>query len=90
MTHRSPLVTLVGLVAAFAIMFGVNLASSAPRNSYSATPSPSPAASTQAPSDPDRRRASPTEAATPSPSVTASAEDTSEFPEQDRLRRPHR
>ena len=41
MTHRSPLVTLVGLVAAFAIMFGVNLASSAPRNSYSATPSPS-------------------------------------------------
>ena len=29
MTHRSPLVTLVGLVAAFAIMFGVNLASSA-------------------------------------------------------------
>ena len=29
MTHRSPLVTLIGLVAAFAIMFGVNLASSA-------------------------------------------------------------
>ena len=26
MTHRSPLVTLIGLVAAFAIMFGVNLA----------------------------------------------------------------
>ena len=34
MTHRSPLVTLVGLVAAFAIMFGVNLASSAARDSY--------------------------------------------------------
>ena len=62
MTHRSPLVTLVGLVAAFAIMFGVNLASSAPRNSYSATPSPSPAASTQAPS--------PTPAATTAASPT--------------------
>jgi hypothetical protein len=29
--HRSPLFTLAGLVLAFAIMFGVNLANSAPR-----------------------------------------------------------
>ncbi len=41
MTHRSPLVTLLGLVVAFAIMFGVNLASSEPRDSYTAGPSPS-------------------------------------------------
>ena len=41
MTHRSPLVTLLGLVVAFAIMFGVNLASSEPRGSYAASPSPS-------------------------------------------------
>ena len=40
MTHRSPLVTLLGLVAAFAIMFGVNIASSAPRDSYTGSPSP--------------------------------------------------
>ena len=46
MTHRSPLVTLIGLVAAFAIMFGVNLASSAPRDSYAGGASPSAAAST--------------------------------------------
>ena len=39
MTHRSPLFTLLGLVVAFAIMFGVNLASSAPRDSYRASPS---------------------------------------------------
>ena len=30
MTHRGPLVTLAGLVAAFGIFFGINLANSAP------------------------------------------------------------
>jgi hypothetical protein len=80
-THRSPLVTLVGLVAAFAIMFGVNLASSAPRDSYfGGQPSASPAAST--PASTPTPAASPTETATPSPSVTASAEDDSEFPDK--------
>ena len=64
MTHRSPLVTLLGLVAAFAIMFGVNLASSAPRDSYTGSPSPA---------------ASPTAAAT-SPAAPTSAPATSEPP----------
>lgn len=75
MTHRSPLVTLAGLLAAFAIMFGVNLASSAPPNSYnqpSASPAATPPAATTA--------ASPAETPTPSPSVSAPAEDDSEFP----------
>jgi len=58
--HRSPLVTLIGLVAAFAIMFGVNLASSAPAGSY-ASPGPGAAATTGAPT------AGPTSVA-PSPS----------------------
>ena len=81
MTHRSPLVTLVGLVAAFAIMFGVNLASSAPRDSYvGGQPSASPAAST--PASTPTPAASPTETATPSPSATASAENDSEFPDK--------
>ena len=34
MTHRSPLVTLAGLVVAFGTMFGINLASSAPPGEY--------------------------------------------------------
>lgn len=72
MTHRSPLVTLIGLVAAFAIMFGVNLASSAPRDSYFGPPSASPAASTPAPT--------PTQAATTAASPSPSAQDNSEFP----------
>jgi hypothetical protein len=80
-THRSPLVTLIGLVAAFAIMFGVNLASSAPRNSYT-EPSASPAATTPAltPTQAATTAASPTEAPTPTPTVTESADDDSEFP----------
>jgi hypothetical protein len=45
MTHRSPLVTLAGLVVAFAIMFGINLANSAPRSGEYANPSASPSAS---------------------------------------------
>jgi hypothetical protein len=81
-THRSPLVTLVGLVAAFAIMFGVNLASSAPRNSYSASPSPSAAVSTPAasPTQAATTAASPAETPAPSPTATESAVDEDEFP----------
>ena len=64
MTHRSPLVTLLGLAAAFAIMFGVNLGSSGPRDSYTGGLSPAP---------------SPTPAAT-SPAAPTSAPPTSEPP----------
>jgi hypothetical protein len=67
-THRSPLVTLLGLVVAFAIMFGVNLASSAPRDSYTAGPGATPSATAAATS-----AASPTAAATSSEPPSASA-----------------
>jgi hypothetical protein len=54
MTHRSPLVTLAGLVVAFAIMFGVNLAMERDQPPTAGVPSapayPSPAATIQAPS----------------------------------------
>jgi hypothetical protein len=70
-THRSPLVTLAGLVVAFAILFGVNLASTAPPNSDS-QPSASPATPIQAATT----AASPAETST----VTEPAEDDSEFP----------
>jgi hypothetical protein len=73
-THRSPLVTLLGLVALFAIMFGVNLASSAPRDSYTGSPSPaaSPSAAATSPADPPSAPAtSEPPSPTPSPSPTA-------------------
>ena len=86
MTHRSPLVTLIGLVAAFAIMFGVNLASSAPRDSYAGGASPSAAASTPpvasepTPSvEPTPTAAATTTAATPTPTATR-AQNESDFP----------
>ena len=81
MTHRSPLVTLLGLVAAFAIMFGVNLASSAPRDSYTAGPSPTASATAASgPADPtsaapSSEPPSPASPPTPSPSATQTAED---------------
>ncbi|HSU36748.1 MAG TPA: hypothetical protein VLJ88_13905 [Propionibacteriaceae bacterium] len=78
MTHRSPLITLVGLVAAFAIMFGVNLASSAPRDSYAGGASPTAPAST-----PPASPASTPPAASVEPTPTAAATarpDESEFP----------
>jgi len=69
-THRSPLITLVGLVAAFAIMFGVNLASSAPRDSYAGGASPPPPA-----------RPPPAASVEPTPTAAATARpDESEFP----------
>ena len=71
MTHRSPLVTLAGLVVAFGLMFGVNLASSAPPSAASA-PSVSVASATES-----------AVAETPSPSATptrsATESDESEF-----------
>jgi hypothetical protein len=69
-THRSPLVTLLGLVVAFAIMFGVNLANSAPRGSYTADPSPTPAAATSAASP--TSAAPSTESPTPAPPTSQS------------------
>jgi hypothetical protein len=85
-THRSPLVTLIGLVAAFAIMFGVNLASSAPRDSYAGGASPSaaantpPVASEPTPSvEATPTAAATTTAATPTPTATASQNE-SDFP----------
>ena len=69
MTHRSPLVTLVGLVAAFAIMFGVNLGSSAAPGTYAGGQSPTAAASTPPVASVDP---TPIPAATPT-EVTATA-----------------
>jgi hypothetical protein len=85
-THRSPLVTLLGLVAAFAIMFGVNLASSAPRDSYSAGPGSTPSATAAATSAANPTSAAPSSeppSATPPPTPSHSASKTAkgeEFP----------
>ena len=86
MTHRSPLVTLAGLVVAFAIFFGANLANSAPgqapgpgyssasasASSQDETPS-SPATTQQAsPTASQRATSSPTRCSTPAaPTTTA-------------------
>jgi hypothetical protein len=81
MTHRSPLVTLAGLVLAFAIMFGVNIANSAPRSgeyanpSASASASPTPTTEVQSPAATEK--ASP--AATPRKTATQ-APRTEQFP----------
>jgi hypothetical protein len=83
-THRSPLVTLAGLVIAFAVMFGVNIASSAPPGSYE-SPGPTQAApppsTTSAPAPPAQTAsASPDETTAPSPSAAATKDGGSEFP----------
>jgi hypothetical protein len=81
MTHRSPLVTLAGLVLAFAIMFGVNLANSAPRSgeyanpSASASASPTPTTEVQSPAATEKASS----AATPSKTATQ-APETEQFP----------
>src|SRR5215211_20224 len=63
MTHRSPLFTLAGLVIAFAVFFGINLANSAPRQAVDdGYPSASPTANT------------PTDQPSPVPSQTATEE----------------
>jgi hypothetical protein len=81
MTHRSPLVTLAGLVVAFAIMFSINIANSAPRageyanRSGSASASPPPSTEVQSPAATEK--ASP--AATPTKTATQTPE-TEQFP----------
>ena len=85
MTHRSPLVTLAGLVVAFAIFFGINLANSAPRGATgpgysSASPSASsPDQSSDTPSPPATQQASPM--ATPGETATAEPEG-DQFPDK--------
>ena len=82
MRHRSPLVTLIGLVAAFAIMFGVNLASSAPPDSY-ASPGPSAVATTAASSPaPTSAAPSPSESATAAASPSATETEDEPFPDE--------
>ncbi len=82
MTHRSPLVTLIGLVAAFAIMFGVNLAVSSATPGGEASAGPSAAATTAAPSAaPPSAAPSPSATQPASPSASAT-EDDEQFPEQ--------
>jgi hypothetical protein len=82
MTHRSPLVTLAGLVVAFAVFFGINLANSAPRQAtgpgYS---SASPSASSERN---ETQSPSPTQQASPTanPSETATVEPEGDFPEK--------
>jgi hypothetical protein len=74
--HRSPLVTLIGLVAAFAIMFGVNLAVSSATAGGAAGAGSSPAATGAAPST------VPSSAA-PSGGATTEAEtETEQFPDE--------
>ncbi len=76
MTHRSPLATLVGLVVLFAVMFGVNVARSAPRQPE-AVPAPTASASA-APTS-----VSPRPTPTPTPSQSSSAaKPTSPFPDK--------
>jgi hypothetical protein len=79
-THRSPLVTLIGLVAAFAIMFGVNLAvtSATPGSEASAGPS----ATTTAASSPTSASAAPSPSATAPASPSASEDPDEQFPDQ--------
>ena len=85
MTHRSPLVTLAGLVVAFAIFFGINLANSAPRQATgpgysSASPSSSSLdQGSETPSSPATQSASPSA----SPSETGTAEpEGDQFPDK--------
>ena len=82
MTHRSPLVTLAGLVIAFVVMFGVNLASSAPAGSYQSPGSTpvAPSPTTAPPLPTETASASPAETKAPSPSATESEDGDSEFP----------
>lgn len=79
MTHRSPLVTLVGLVAAFAIMLGMNSAN-APAPGAAAPETPAPTATTAAPTPPTATAPSPTPSPTVSTTPTPEAE--AQFPDQ--------
>jgi hypothetical protein len=72
MTHRSPLVTLAGLVVAFAIFFGINLANSAPRQATG----PGYSSASPSSSSLDQGSETPSSPATQSPSPSASPSET--------------
>ena len=81
MTHRSPLVTLAGLVVAFAIMFTINIANNPERAEQPASASASPVASatpsTEVQSPAATEKASP--AVTPTKTATQ-APEAEQFP----------
>lgn len=71
MTHRSPLVTLAGLVVAFAIMFGVNIALDRDEPATAARPSASASASSAGTSQVPSPGATGTASASTSPTTSA-------------------
>ena len=81
MKHRSPLLTLAGLVVAFAVMFGANYAGASregaaadvPGASASPVPSASAATAADPPSEPPTDPPTASEVATPAPGATATA-----------------
>jgi hypothetical protein len=76
--HRSPLLTLLAVAVAFAIMFSVNMLASPPGSSSTGTPTPAAPATASASSGSQETG---TAAASPSPRATKSAED-SKFPQK--------
>jgi hypothetical protein len=78
--HRSPLLTLLAVAVAFAIMFTVNMLASPPGSSSTGTPAPAAPASTNASASPGSQETE-TATASPSPSASKSAED-SNFPQK--------
>lgn len=80
MKHRSPLITLVAVALAFAIMFTVNMLASPPGNSSAEPPSPPAPPATTAANSTSPSPAGPP-AASPSPTASKSAED-SKFPQK--------
>ena len=77
MKHRSPLITLAAVAAAFAIMFIVNMSVSPPGSGSTDTANPSAAPATVAATSP--AESTQNSAASPSPSPSKSVED-SKFP----------
>jgi len=88
MTHRSPLVTLAGLVIAFAIFFGLNLANSAAHQEVGEgylSASPSASGTTNQPTEVPNPTATEQSTPRPSPTETATQESKTEdaqFPDK--------
>ena len=83
MRHRSPLVTLIGLAAAFAIMFGINMATTAAVGTAgypSAAPSAGATTSSAAPSN--AAPPSPSGAASPAPTESEVETEDEQFPDE--------
>jgi hypothetical protein len=85
--YRSPLFTLAGLVVAFAIMFGVNLANSAPRVYKGAEPAATtttaaPSSSTAPSSEPPAASESPSASPSPSASETTTSTKPRAYPDR--------